>query len=169
MGGEQRDYIVLGRISGLYGVRGWVKLFSETEPRENIVNYDPWYLRLERGWTEVRVRDGRRHGKSVIAAIEGIEDRDAAARYLDVEVAVRRDQLEELDDGEYYWSDLVGLSVVNREGVGFGVVDHLIETGANDVLVVKGDRERLIPYTDDAVLEVDASAGRILVEWDPEF
>ena len=164
-----RDLVVLGRISGLYGVRGWVKLFSHTEPREQIVRYTPWLVRLDGQWRSMAVAGGKRHGKGVVARLEGIEDRDAAARLMNAEIAVRRDQLPELEPGDYYWADLEGLEVVTVEGVSLGRVEHLMETGANDVMVVGGERERLIPYTDDAVIAVDLEAGTIQVDWDPEF
>ena len=169
---NEQDLVVLGRISGLYGVRGWVKVFSHTEPRERIVQYSPWQVRLggpSGEWRSMVVAEGRRHGKGVIVRLEGIDDRDVAARLMEAEIAIHRDQLPELEPGDYYWTDLQGLEVVNREGVTLGRVDHLFETGANDVLVVLGERERLIPYTDDTVLGVDLEAGRIEVDWDPEF
>ena len=169
---NEQDLVVMGRISGLYGVRGWVKVFSHTSPRERIVQYSPWQVRLggpAGEWRPMTVAEGKRHGKGVIARLEGIDDRDAAARLMEAEIAVRRDQLPELEPGDYYWTDLQGLEVVNREGVTLGRVDHLFETGANDVLVVLGERERLIPYTDDTVRGVDLEGGRIEVDWDPEF
>lgn len=170
---DEQDLVVLGRISGLYGVRGWVRVFSHTEPRERIVRYSPWLVRSNgpagKQWRSMEVIAGKRHGKGVVARLESIEDRDAAAALMEAEIAVHRDQLPELEPGDYYWTDLEGLAVVTTEGVALGRVDHLIETGSNDVLVVQGERERLIPYTDDAVVEVDLEAETIQVDWDPEF
>ncbi|WP_459868543.1 ribosome maturation factor RimM [Endothiovibrio diazotrophicus] len=166
---DERELVALGRISGLFGVRGWVKVFSHTEPREQIVRYSPWLIRLGGEWRAMKVVSGKAHGKGVVVRLESVEDRDAAARLIDAEIAVPRDQLPALEPGDYYWADLEGLAVVTTEGVGLGKVDHLFETGANDVLVVKGERERLIPYTDDAVVAVDLEAGCIEVDWDPEF
>ncbi len=165
------EFIIVGRVSGLFGVRGWVKVYSYTEPRENIVTYSPWYLRTEGGeWSTREVVAGHRHGKGIVAQLRGCDDRDAAAALLGAEVAIRREQLPETAPGEFYWSDLVGLEVVTREGMLLGRVDHLLETGANDVLVVMGERERLIPYIDGSViLGVDLEGGRIEVDWDPEF
>ena len=164
------ELVTLGRISGLYGVRGWVRVFSHTDPREGIVRYSPWYLRLGGEWREVRLAEGRRHGKGVVARIEGCEDRDQAARLMGAEIAVRREQLPPLPPGEYYWTDLEGLRVVTREGVELGTVARLMETGANDVLVVRGERERLILYLPErVVLEVDLEGGLIRVDWDPDF
>jgi len=167
---QSTDFVEMGRISGLYGVRGWVKLFSHTEPRENILRYSPWYLEIGGRWVPFELRGGRRHGKSVVAHLSGCDDRDAAARLLEHRIAVARDQLPPLAEGEYYWSDLIGLQVVTVGGVGLGAVSDLMETGANDVLVVAGERERLIPFTPgDVVQQVDLAGGVITVEWDPDF
>lgn len=164
------DKVTLGRVTGLFGVRGWVKVFSETDPREGIVGYEPVYLGRNGDWHKARIEDGQLQGKGVVLKFEGIDDRDVAAMLKGSEIAVERDQLERLPAGEYYWTDLVGLEVVNLEGVIFGLVGHLFETGANDVLVVKGERERLIPWIrDDVIRDVDLSAGRITVDWDEDF
>ncbi len=162
--------LVVGRVVGLFGVHGWVKVLSHTDPREEIVRYHPWFLRRETQWQPIKVVDGHRHGKGVIARLAGVEDRDAARELVGVDIAIRRDQLPPLDPGEYYWADLEGLRVVTVDGVELGTVDHLLETGANDVLVVRNDRERLIPYIrGDVVVEVDREAGVMRVDWDPDF
>jgi 16S rRNA processing protein RimM len=166
----QRRRIVLGRISGVYGVRGWVKVFSYTEPRDELTRYNPILLGRDGRWREARVEGGRGQGKGVVMKIEGCDDRDAAAALMGDEIAVWRDQLPPLPDGEYYWADLVGLEVLTLDGVRLGVVADLFHTGANDVIVVQGDRERLIPYVrDEVVREVDLEAGILRVDWDPEF
>lgn len=162
--------VVLGRIVGLYGVRGWVKVFSHTQPRENIVEYPVWLIRRGEAWQQVPLEAGRRHGKGVIAKLAGVDDRDAAAGLLEAEVAVPREALPPAGSEEYYWADLEGLEVKTRDGVHLGRVSHLLETGANDVLVVRGERERLIPYTPGRAVErVDLESGLITVDWDPEF
>lgn len=164
------EMIVLGRVSGLFGVRGWVKIHSHTSPREGILGYKTWYLKLPEGWRSHKLAGGRPQGKGVVARLSGFDDRDQAATLVGLEIAVRREQLPKLAPGEYYWSDLEGLRVENLEGVDLGVVSHLFETGANDVLVVKGDRERLIPYTrGEAIRRVELESGRIIVDWDPDF
>lgn len=167
---EDKHYIVVGRIAGLYGVRGWVKVYSHTQPRENILNYSPWYLHLDGGWKALKLLDGKPHGKGIVARLEGYEDRDRAATLVQQDVAIQAEQLPEAGEGEYYWSELIGLRVETLEGVELGRVDHLLETGSNDVLVVRGERERLIPYVPEQVVrEVDLAAQRIRVDWDPEF
>lgn len=160
--------LVLGRICGVHGVRGWVKIFSETEPRDNILTYSPWYLGASR--TPRKVATGRLQGKGLVARIEGCEDRDRAADLVGQEIAVRRDQLPPPRAGEFYWADLEGLNVETLDGTLLGQVDRLFATAANDVLVVTGERERLLPFVwEQVVKDVDFDIGRIRVDWDPEF
>lgn len=122
------------------------------------------------GWSTTGVAEGKAHGKGVIARLEGCEDRDAAMRLLDREIAVNRDQLPEPEQGEYYWHDLQGMQVINQQGERLGEVESLLETGANDVLVVRGERERLIPFVSGPVIiSVDRDAGEIRVDWDKDF
>lgn len=166
---DDRQKVLIGRISGLLGVRGWVRLWSWTRPRENLFEYAPWLICMDDGWREFRVLEWRPHGKGLVARLQGIEDRDQAARLLQRDIMVPREQLPALEEG-WYWVDLVGLEVVTAEGEILGRVTSLMETGANDVLVVAGERQRLIPFTPGhAVREVDMQAGRIVVDWDPDF
>lgn len=167
---QKEEMIVMGRVSGLFGVQGWVKVFSHTEPRENILQYKPLYIDLQGKWQPIDLIDGRRQGKGLVVKFKGYADRDAASVLIDVNIAVRQEQLPELPQDEYYWSELEGLRVVTTEGVDLGVVDHLLETGANDVLVVKGDKERLIPFVrPDVITELDAENRTLRVKWDPDF
>jgi len=160
--------LVVGRISGLYGVRGWVKVFSETEPHDNILTYNPWYLGAER--KPQGLAEGRLHGKGLVARLAGCEDRDRAAALVGLEIRIRRDQLPRLGADEFYWADLIGLSVETLEGRPLGRVGRVFATAANDVLVVNGDRERLLPFLWDRVVkDVDFGSGRMRVDWDPEF
>lgn len=162
--------IVVGRISGIYGVHGWVKIFSYTTPRENILSYIPWQVCIDNEWKTVDIVEGQAHGKGVIAHIHGFDDRDSVRALIDADIAVYRNQLPVAAQGEYYWADLVGMSVVTIDGIGLGKVDHLMETGANDVLVVKDDRDRLIPFVlDDVVVGIDTENRTIKVDWDPDF
>ena len=159
--------VVLGRISGLFGVRGWVKVYSYTEPREAVLQYDRWLLSGKDGWQEATVAEGQRHGKTVIARIDGYVDRDQAAALVGTEIAVPRGALPETGKDQYYWSDLEGLRVVHRDGTELGRVSHLLETGANDVMVVEGEQERLIPFVmDKVVIGVDLDKGEIEVDWE---
>ncbi len=158
---------MLGRIVGQYGAKGWVKVFSYTDPREAILEYDCWFLKREGGWQETRVAEGRRHGKSVVARLAGCDDRDQATELMGCDIAIERNALPEPGEGRYYWTDLEGLQVVRRDGTVLGRVAHLLETGANDVLVTEGEVERLIPFiADKVILDVDLAAGVITVDWD---
>ncbi len=169
MNGE-RKRIVIGRIGGPFGVKGWVKLLSWSEPRDAIFGYDPWQVKTSEGWREWRVAEGHAHGKGVIAQLEGVTDRDQAAALMNADIAVWRDQLGETKPGQYYWADLVGLEVQLAGGRSLGKVEGLMATGSNDVLVVKGERERLIPFIQEQVIKgVDLDAGVITVDWDPDF
>jgi 16S rRNA processing protein RimM len=160
--------IVLGRITGLFGVRGWVKVFSETDPREGILAYSPWCLGS--AGTIAAVAEGRRQGKGVIARLDGYDDREAAAELVGLTIAVQRDRLPPVGADELYWVDLEGLAVKTVTGRSLGRIDHLFSTAANDVIVVRGDRERLIPFIwGDVVEDVDVSRGWMIVDWDPDF
>jgi 16S rRNA processing protein RimM len=175
------EKLIVGKISGVYGVKGWVKVYSDTDPREGIADYNPWYIKQgshEKGhWREIKLEQGRRQAKTVIAKLEGVDDRDAAMQLSGALIAISPDQLQALSEDEFYWRDLIGLRVINREGIELGSVQRLMETGANDVLVVSDEqsvgqdsRERLVPWTPgQAVLEVDLEQGRILVDWDEDF
>jgi 16S rRNA processing protein RimM len=157
----------MGRISGLFGVQGWVKVYSYTEPREAVLDYDRWLLGRKDGWQEATVAEGQRHGKTIIVRIDGYVDRDQAAKLVGLDIGVPREAMPETDNGRFYWSDLEGLKVLHRDGTELGKVDYLLETGANDVMVVKGDGERLIPFVmDKVVLGVDLDKGEIEVDWE---
>lgn len=159
--------VVLGRISGLFGVKGWVRIHSYTDPREAILDYGHWVVGAQGEWASAELAEGKRHGKTVIARLAGIDDRDAAEEFVDALIGVPRENMPATAEDEYYWSDLEGLQVVHRDGKLLGKVAHLLETGANDVLVVRGDREVLIPYIKDEVIEdVDLAAGVIRVNWE---
>jgi 16S rRNA processing protein RimM len=166
----QDTTVTLGRISGVFGVRGWVKIHSFTEPRENVVTYRDWLLCHEGRERPTRVLEGQRHGKTVIARLEDIDDRDAAQALVEWEIRVPRSALPPPEPGEYYWADLEGLRVCTAEGVDLGLVVRMLETPAHDVMVIQGERERLVPFVQGRyVLAVDLAAGTITVDWDPEF
>jgi len=163
--------ILLGRIVGAFGVRGEIKLESWTEPRSAIFNYQPWILRSPNGQeSELKGARGRDTGKHLVARFPGIEDRDTVEAMHGTEVFVARSALPPPKPEEYYWVDLEGLDVKTVDGVVLGQVSHLFSTGANDVVVVRGDRERMIPFVQpDFVVSVDFDANLVVVDWDPEF
>lgn len=163
--------IVLGRVSGLYGVRGWVRVLSYTERREALLDYRRWLLETADGWMERTVAEGRKQGKSLVARLQGIEDRDAAAEWIGADIAVARTSLPPAGKGEFYWSDLKGLQVRHRDGRTLGRVEYMLATGANDVMVVQrgGEpkQEILIPFVPDVyILRVDIAEGVIDVDWE---
>ncbi len=162
--------LVVGEISGLYGVRGWVKIFSHTRPKDNILSYSPWQLRRPDTDTlhEWPLAEGRVHGKGLVARLEGMADRNAAEPWIGAEIIIARGQLPVLPAGEYYWRDLIGLHVFTVEGECLGQVTHLLETGVQDVLAIAGAHgEILIPFVlERIVLEIDLAAGQLRVDWD---
>lgn len=163
--------LVVGKVVGLSGVQGWIKLESYTEPRMRIFAYQPWLLNKGEEAREISGAHGREQGKGMIAALPGIADRDAAAALVGAEIRVLRAVLPKPKRGEYYWTDLEGMEVVAVDGTALGRVSHLFATGANDVLVARdGERERLIPFVlDQFVRAVDLDKRRITVDWDPNF
>jgi len=175
---------VMGKVTSVYGVKGWVKIFSYTQPKENICQYNVWQLQDGEGnLRSIDVLECRVHGNGLIAQFKGVQDRDQAKAYCGLLVTVPSEDLPDLPEGEYYWSQLQGLKVYslshneqNSQPVLLGVVDHLIETGSNDVLVVRkckesvDGKERLIPYLPEQVVKlVDLDKGVIEVDWDPDF
>lgn len=167
LAGPDAEAVILGRISAVFGVRGWVKVYSYTEPREAVLDYRRWWLGRDGHWEAVDLDDGRRHGKAVIAHIQGVDDRDGALAFVGRDIGVPRERLPEPAPGRYYFSDLEGLRVVHRDGRELGRVAYVMQTGANDVLVTAGDRERLIPFVaETVVLDVDLAAGVITVDWE---
>jgi 16S rRNA processing protein RimM len=160
----------MGRVSGFYGLKGWVKVLSFTRERDGILGYDPLYLNVEGQWHPLPVEDARTQGKGLILKLAGRDDRDDTATLLGADIAVHRTQLPALEPDEYYWTDLEGLRVITVDDVELGRVERLLETGANDVVVVRGDKERLIPFLQGEVIEqVDLASGIMRVDWDPEF
>ena len=157
----------MGRIVGLFGVRGWVKVFSYTDPREAVLDYDGWLLGGKGEWQPAEVATGQRHGKAVIAQIVGVDDREQAAKLVGKEIGVPRKALPNTEEGQYYWLDLIGLRVIHRDGTELGKVRSMLETGANDVMVVAGEQERLIPFIKDTVvISVDTAEKVINVDWE---
>ena len=167
--------VTLGKLGSVYGLKGWIKVTSHTEPRTNIFNYPEWLLKIDNNWQKWQVEQGRPHGKTLVAKLAGCDDRDQAKQLVGTEIAVYRSQLPETSDEEHYWSDLVGMQVVTKNGDNLGVITDLLETGSNDVLVVKKKNsgkteECLIPWlVDDVIIEVNRNEAVITVDWDEHF
>ncbi len=159
--------VIIGKISGIYGVLGWIKVLSYTRPGENILDYSPWFLKCGESWREFELNSGKVHGKGILANLAEVADRDTAHGLIDADIAVDHRQLPRLEDDNYYWRDLIGIEVVNLQHHILGKVADMTETGANDVVVVEGDKKWLIPYVRDVyIIKVDLQQGRIVVDWE---
>ncbi|MGL4927452.1 MAG: ribosome maturation factor RimM [Plesiomonas shigelloides] len=169
--------VVLGKLGSTYGIRGWLRVYSSTEDAESIFEYQPWFLKTGGQWREVELESWRHHNNDLIIKLKGVDDRETAHAMTNAEIAVDASQLPKLEEGDYYWRDLMGCKVVNTSGYEFGKVTDMMETGSNDVLVVKanlkdafGIKERLIPFLDGQVIKkVDLATRTIEVDWDPGF
>jgi len=169
--GVPDNLITLGVINGVYGIKGWVKVYSNTDPIENILKYKTWRLKQKNQNVIVTLADGRKHGKGVVAKFEGYDDRNQAETLLKAEINILADELPPLLEGEYYWRELVGLNVINMDGMSYGTIDHMMPTVANDVIVAKnGDIERLIPFVQGVyVMKIDLKENLIQVDWPEDF
>lgn len=169
MGQHRDELICVGHILGAQGIKGWVRVFSNTSPRDNIVKYSPWIVEQGDELKTLSV-SGRSQGKNVLARLDGCEDRNQAEALTGCRILIDAAQLPPLQKGEYYWSDLIGMQVESLQGEALGVVASMLETGADDVLVVSAERERLIPFViGDIVHEVDIERKRMVVDWLPDY
>ncbi|NNE60544.1 MAG: 16S rRNA processing protein RimM [Woeseia sp.] len=165
--GSAERLIVLGKVGAPWGVRGWVKLTSFTEPREALLDYRECFMRRSGEWIAASLEASHPQGKSLVGKLAGIDDRDAALEWRGAEIGFPREQMPSPGDGHYYWADLEGLEVRHRDGRELGRVAYLLATGEHDVLVVQGEREVLIPFVmDRVILSVDLTAGVIDVDWE---
>jgi len=164
------EIITVGKISGVFGLQGALKIFSFTDPRENILNYSPWQLKKNNELIEVELVRGKCQGKIITARLKGVSDRDTAAALVGYDIQISKALLPATETDQYYWHDLIGLKVETIEGIELGIVDSILETGANDVLIVKGDKERLIPFLQpETVINIDLETGLMRVDWDSDF
>jgi 16S rRNA processing protein RimM len=161
--------VVMGRIAAPFGIKGWIKVQPFTAAPENLLAYGAWWIGRDGQWREYRVSGAEVRGRTLVAKVEGCDDRDAALLFRNRQVAVGRDVLPRTAANEYYWADLIGLAVVGDTGQDLGRVVRILETGANNVLVVRGEGERLIPFIADAIRQVDLVAGVIRVDWGADY
>lgn len=174
---QPSDPIVVGKLGSAYGIRGWLRVFSSTEHAENIFEYQPWFINRAGQWQHIEIEAWKNHSQDAVVKLIGIDDRDAANLLTNCEILVCSTQLPVLEGTDYYWKDLIGCQVVTLAGYDLGIVDDMMETGSNDVLVIKanlkdgfGIKERLVPYLDGQVIKkVDLSTKVIEVDWDPGF
>ena len=167
------EFIPVGKISGAFGVKGWVKVFSFTDPRKNILSYSPLYISRKGGWIEMKVSGGRVQGKGIVMGLVDITDPDQVLPLIGSELAITKKQLKPTAKDEFYWSELIGLTVVNMQDELLGQVENLFETGANDVLLVQDKEhkvERLIPFVMGEIVElVDLDNKTIRVDWELDY
>ena len=160
------EAVMMGYIAGVFGTRGWLKVHSYTRPRSNLLAYSVWLVGQPGAWREFALLSGKSHGPTLLAELAGIGTREQASELLRGQVAVLRTALPALPEDEHYWSDLLGMTVVNLNGANLGVVIRLVETGDHDVLVIRAEREYLIPFVRGRyVVEVDVASRRIVVDW----
>ncbi|OIN10382.1 ribosome maturation factor RimM [Oceanisphaera psychrotolerans] len=169
--------VVVGQLGAVYGIKGWLKVNSFTDQPEGIFDYQPWLIKDGSSWREIQFTGWKRHNKSLICKLADIDQREQAQLLTGADIAVSAELFPALPGDEFYWRDLIGCRVQNIKGYDFGLVSHLMETGSNDVLVVKanandafGQRERLIPFLDDQVIKSVNLQDRIIeIDWDPDF
>lgn len=174
---QPEEKIVVGRLGAVYGIKGWLKVSSFTDDPENIFSYNPWTVGQGKLWQTVNIVEWRRHNKGLIVKLEDVDVREKAQLLTGMDICVSPEQFPDLSEDEFYWRDLVGLAVVNTAGYKMGTVKSLLETGSNDVLVVKANandafsiNERLIPLVEDQVIKsIDLDAKLITVDWDADF
>ncbi len=172
MDGPVSDRLIeIGEIKAAYGIKGWVKVFSYSRPTEQIFKYSSWFIGNADNWQLFEVENSKhRSNGGLIAKLKNIDDRTAAQFLIGKEIAIDKTELEELGDGEYYWSQLIGLEVINLKSEKLGEVIEIIETGAHDVLLVKNElTEQLIPYDKSIVLEVKLESQQMLVDWEADY
>lgn len=161
------DYLVIGKIGSTYGIKGWLKIVAYTEFAASVFEYKTWYIENPTGWQPIKVESGKPHGKGIIAKLEGYDNPEVARLLSGKKFAIFKNQLPALQRGEYYWSDLIGLIVIDQHNEILGQVIYLLETGTNDVLVVKGITEHAIPYLPgDVITSVDLENKEIHVNWE---
>jgi 16S rRNA processing protein RimM len=162
--------VIIGKIKGIYGVKGGLRIYSYTQPRARIFSYQPWLLHINNSWLSRNVTTHRDLGRALVVFFEGVTEPVQARHLLGAEIAVRREQLPALPAGEYYWCDLIRMELIDTKGQSLGTIIDMRETGANDVMVVRGADEFLVPWVKDKIVKrVDVAAGRVYVDWDPEY
>jgi 16S rRNA processing protein RimM len=166
---EANNLVIMGRVVAPYGVLGWLKVLPDTELIDGLFDYERWWVGKGKDWREVKVNAGKVHNDVLLVKLEGVNDREAALACKGQQIAVPRDALPTLAEDEVYWSDLIGLIVRNQQDIEFGKIVDVFETGANDVIVVQGDIERLIPYTAQTVIDVNVAQQSMLVDWDKDY
>jgi 16S rRNA processing protein RimM len=163
--------VIMGRVAAAHGIRGWVRIQPFTEHIDSLLDYKSWWIGPELGpWREVPVLQCEVHSKTLAAQLPDCPDRNAAEKLKGLLIAVPRSSMPKQQGDEYYWSDLIGLTVINESDTVLGTVENLLETGANQVLSVKGDSGTLlIPFVATAIKQVDLKNKCIKVDWAADY
>lgn len=164
-GGDPERKVLLGQVGATFGVQGWVKIHSYTDPPENILDYGPWQICRAGAWREIEVEDGRVTAKGVLAKFAGVNTPEDARLEAGAQIAVRRNELPPAAPGEYYWSDLEGLDAVGQDGTPLGRIEEFRTTPAGALVVIKGEREHWVPFVKERIVSVDLDAGRVVLDW----
>lgn len=167
---EPDNWIIIGCFGRPHGIKGFVTVNSFTEPKDTILNYDPWYAFINNSWQIVKLISPVINSKTIITQVEGFPERENVALLTNVKIAISKDQLKQLNKDEFYWYQLIGMHVINLQGINLGKVNEIIPTGSNDVLVVQGKKRHLIPYLPGQfVMQVNCKEHMITVDWDQDF
>jgi 16S rRNA processing protein RimM len=161
--------VVMGRVTAPHGVLGWLRVRTFTQAADGLAQYSQWWLGEQAGWAPWNVEAVQTHHQGLAAKLQGCDDRNTATSLVRLDIAVPREALPKIEPGEFYWADLIGLAVCNVEGEALGTVTSLLQTGANDVLVVTSDRERLIPFIESVIVDVDIEGARLKVDWASDY
>lgn len=167
---EINDWVIVGQFGKVHGIKGFITLHSFTEPRDNILEYKPWFMLLNKQWQPIDLSKIEVNNKHILVKVEGFTEREQASELTHVQVGIKKTQLPTLPKGEFYWNELIGMQVHNTEGTALGFVKEILATGANDVLIIEGERRYLVPYLLDLyIIAIDAEQRAITVDWDADF
>lgn len=162
--------LIIGRFGAKHGVHGWQRLISLTKPLGNILSYNPLFIFIHKQWQKMPKHETMWRGDSLLIRLADCTSPEQAKLYTGIEIGIEKQQLPALTENEYYWSDLEGMEVYHQSGLLFGTVKYLFEAGASDILVVEGERRRMIPFVHGSpIISVDLQQKKIIVDWDPDL
>ena len=164
------DLIIIGKFGSAHGINGFVKIHSFTEPADNILNYQPWLVKQGKNWVSKTFDKVEKRNKFYIAKMEDCQDRNDAEKYVNCEIATHKDHLPKLNESEFYWHELIDMTVINKEQITLGKVTQVLQTGSNDVLIIDGEKRHLIPFLlENFIIKIDRKKSEITVDWDIDF
>lgn len=168
---QETELVIMGYVSGAFGVRGWIKIHADTEYADSLFGYKTWWLgKPGQAWQPYAFGEGAVQSKNIVAQLTGVDDRDQAFALRGLSIAVPRSELPPAADDEYYWADLIGLTVINQQDESLGEIIEMMETGAHDIIVVRGaGGQHLIPFVQPILIEVDLAARRVRVDWQADY